>query len=264
MIKLFATIKDNYLKLRPARSGEIQTNPFLWENELSIEFTTETNFMMYWTSLLPDLDPPEAKALVDLVSARYPLADEYLELQQKCPDLIFNDPNPEWVFYGGSFNPWHQGHQNCLNLLPPNKTCIITPDINPQKENPSFELIPKILNISSKCRLRDHQFLCPTFLNQNKKNPTINWVKKMKQLNPEKSISLLMGFDSFYNLHTWFQYEDLLKNLKAIYIVSRMENEQMQLEANQKIQMINPNLELIFLGRHSDEDMSSTKLRDKK
>lgn len=261
MIKLFATLKEGYLKLRPAHSGETQISPFIWKEELSIEFTANSDFMMYWTSLLPDLEPPEARALVELVAARYPLSDSYKELKNICTEIIFNDSQEEWVFYGGSFQPWHQGHQNCLNLLPQDKTCIIIPDINPQKDKVEFELVSRILEISSKCRLRDHQYLCPTFLSQNRKNPSINWIEKIQELVPNKKISLLMGFDSIYSIHTWVRSEELLKKIFAIYIASRMESDEMQKEISEKILKINPNLKIIFLGRHDEEQLSSSKLR---
>jgi nicotinate-nucleotide adenylyltransferase len=261
MLKLFVTLKDHYLKVRPAHGGEILKNGFYWGETLHLQFTEDTSYMMYWTSLLPDLSPPDANALVDLVAARYPLSEKYFQLKDKCPDLIFNDSQEEWIFYGGSFNPWHQGHQNCLNLLPEGKTCVIVPDINPLKEKISFELVSKILSISSKCRIKDHQYLCPTFLYLNKKNPTSEWVEFLKKIRPDKKISLLMGFDSLYSIQSWFKYDELLKNLYCIYVASRMESTEMQDEVIKKIQPFNPQLKLIFLGRHADENVSSSALR---
>ena len=48
----------------------------------------------------------------------------------------YSDTNINWsspvVFFGGSFNPWHDGRQACLDLCP-NKNIVIVPDTNPWK-----------------------------------------------------------------------------------------------------------------------------------
>ncbi len=263
MLKLFVTLKDHYLRVREALPNEEQENPFNWKNELLIQYTIHHDYMMAWTSLLPDLEPIKARGLVELVGARYPVSAEYGELKKLCPSLIFEDGASEWIFYGGSFNPWHSGHQTCINLLPEDKTCFIVPDINPQKEPSQFELVSRVLEISSKSRLRPHQFLVPTFLIQNTKNPTIDWVLRLKKYDPHKKISLLLGFDSFEQIPTWIRAEELLNLLSGLYVASRLENEQMRKEAETKIYSIAPNVKITYLGRHNHEHISSTALRQK-
>ncbi len=263
MLKIFVTVKDHYLKVRPALDSEIQSSPFVWKNELSVQYTDNPDFMMSWTSYLPDLAPKEARALTSLASARYPVAEDFEELESLCPQLIFHHPSNEWVFYGGSFNPWHMGHQSCLDLLPKEKVCVIIPDINPYKEFQSFELVSRILEISSKCRLKNNQFLSPTFLVQNKKNPTIHWVRKLKKLKPELKISLLLGFDSFQSLPDWTEANELLKLLDTLYVASRLETDWAKNNAFKKVQEINPNLQIEYLGHHTNEHLSSTELRRK-
>ena len=41
----------------------------------------------------------------------------------------------EIIFFGGSFNPWHKGHTECIKLLPQGIPIVILPDNNPFKQN---------------------------------------------------------------------------------------------------------------------------------
>ena len=50
---------------------------------------------------------------------------------ENLPEL---EKREELIFFGGSFNPWHAGHSNCLRLMDPHKTIIVVPDHNPFKE----------------------------------------------------------------------------------------------------------------------------------
>ncbi len=214
--------------------------------------------------MLPDLEPVIAKALVELVGARYPVSRNYQILKKNCPELVFEKESKEWVFFGGSFNPWHSGHQACLNLLPQDKTCFILPDINPHKELRDFDLVSSVLELSSKARFSSNQFLVPSFLVDNVKNPTVVWIEKLHQNFPDKKLSLLIGFDSFSNIFTWTRAQDLLSNLHCLYVVSRQETDDMKKETVLKIQKIAPDLEIVFLGRHEHEEISSSKIRKKK
>ena len=72
-----------------------------------------------------------------------------------------------------------------------------------------------------------------------------------------------MGFDSFLDLDTWIQSEELLNLIDSIYVVSRLETESQRTEALEKNARLNPNLEITFLGRHDYEDLSSTEIRKK-
>ena len=74
---------------------------FKWKDTLEFIITDSGNYTMVWTSLLPDLEPVYANALVELVSARYPISSEYKKLCDVCPGLVFHNPHDEWVFFGG-------------------------------------------------------------------------------------------------------------------------------------------------------------------
>lgn len=175
-------------------------------------------------------------------------------------DLLNED---ELIFFGGSFNPWHAGHGSCVKLMPKDKKIIVIPDHSPFKEitdnskkNSSIDDIQKHLNEF------DHQtFIFDEFFYANKKNPTYSWIKPLKTSFPEKKISLLMGFDSFITIDRWTNAHELLNTLSTIYIASRMDDEFIKEEQRMTLKSINPSLEVIFLGGHPYESLSSTKLR---
>lgn len=262
MLKLVFYTKEDRLKVRPALDQDDFSSSKKWKNEIEFILSDQGEFMMLWTSLVPDLAPNEAHALVELVGARYSVSDEYLLLKNLCPELIFQNKTNEWVFYGGSFNPWHSGHQSCLNLLPEEKVCLILPDYNPQKEFIKTHPVTKILEISHKARFKKNQFLAPSLILKGRTNPTIEWIEKVKNLDPQKQISLLMGFDSFNHINTWLKAKELLSILDNIYVISRLESEDDRNKA--MIKLTSPHAKVYFLGKHDFEDVSSTEIRNKK
>ena len=72
-----------------------------------------------------------------------------------------------------------------------------------------------------------------------------------------------MGFDSFRTLPSWIESQDLLNNLSSLYIASRLEESNEQELIGSEIYKLNKNINIVFLGRHQFEDLSSTKLREK-
>lgn len=218
---------------------------------------------MAWTSLLPDLSPKNARNLVALASARYPVSPDYEKLRDLCPELVVGYDKDEWVFFGGSFSPWHSGHQACLQLLPDDKTCFVTPDRNPWKEVREVDPVLTTIELAGKIKFKTNQFLVPTFLLDQKKNPTIEWIEDLKMRYPEKKLSLLMGFDSLLSLPTWTRARELLPMLHTVYVASRMEKDEEQNGARKAVSDIHPGLNVVFLGHHQHENLSSTHLRKK-
>lgn len=262
MKKLVFYTKDQRLKVRPAFCDETFSKSCSWKNKIEFAITDVGDFTMVWTSLLPDLEPEYAEALVDLVGARYPISPQFETLQIGCPELAFTNTSDEWVFFGGSFNPWHSGHQACLDLLPDDKVCLILPDRNPQKDDRSTTPVCEILQISTLAKFKKNQFLVPTFLLDQKKNPTVEWIEKLKDEFPTLKLSLLMGFDSFSNIKSWVRPEDLLASLETIYVASRLEDDEdraLALDEAKARGLKN----VVFLGKHPFEEVSSTEIRNR-
>lgn len=263
MSKFFFLFNGEIFKARLPQPGENFTRPFIWKDSVEFEFTDKTLFMMAWTSLLPDLSPTDARNLVEFASSRYPVSPDYEKLNELCPDLVVGKDKEEWVFFGGSFFPWHSGHQACLQLLPEDKTCFVLPDRNPWKEMRAIDPVLTTIELAGKIKFKSNQFLVPTFLLDHKKNPTVDWIDRLKKKYPEKKLSLLMGFDSFLNLETWIRAEELLPMIHTVYVASRLENESQQKSAAEEIQKKYPSLQVVFLGHHQHENISSTNLRKK-
>lgn len=261
MLKLVFYINDARLKVRLALPEDDFSSACTWKDKLQFIVSDSGNYTMVWTSLLPDLEPEYANAFVDLVSARYPISPDYKTLRDSCEKLIFKNPTDEWVFFGGSFNPWHQGHQACLKLMPDDRTVLVVPDRNPEKEVRDLSVVSTILEISTNSRLKKYQFLVPTFLLEKKKNPTVEWVEKLKEEFPTYKISLLVGFDSFSKIKSWIRSDELLPKLHTLYVVSRLEDDQDRRQALDEVHARGFNLNVVFLGKHDYEMISSTELR---
>ncbi len=165
----------------------------------------------------------------------------------------------EAIFFPGSFNPWHRGHSECLNLCPNKSKIIVLPDNNPWKP------------LSQKqCKWKKYREIClllkkssysvyPGFLAKNRKNPTINWLPKT---NTRKK-NLLMGDDSFMTLTKWKNAKKLIQFIYLIYVVPRKASPD---QLNQKIlelKKINPKLKVRILQTHRYQKISSTNIRKK-
>ncbi len=263
MLKLVFFTQDIRLRVRVASREDDFSQSFFWEDKIQFTLSDDKNYTMIWTSLLPDLEPIFAEALIRLVSARYPVSPDYPRLKEMCPRLIFQSQDQEWVFFGGTFNPWHEGHQSCLNLLPEDKLCFILPDQNPQKNFRNSHMVSEFLQISTHARFKKKQFLVPSFLLLKEKNPTVEWIEKLAEEFPTIKLSLLMGFDSFAHLKSWIRIDDLLKHLHGLYVVSRQETEEQKRKALDYVNGRAP-VKVAFLGSHPFESLSSSSLRAKK
>lgn len=264
MLRLVFFNQDIRLKVRLGLPSDDFSKSFTWRDKFEFIISDVGDFMMAWTSLLPDLDPFYAGPFVDLIGARYPVSENYDALSALCADLVFKNQTEEWVFYGGTFNPWHMGHQACLNLLPEDKVCLLLPDRNPLKELREIHPVTTVLEISTKAKFKNRQYLVPSFLMEHKKNPTIDWVQRMKNRFPHQKMSLLMGFDCFKGIESWIRFKELLNLLDTIYVVSRLDSLEERHQESDKIKLFSPNLKIIFLGNHEYEHLSSTEMRNKK
>lgn len=159
------------------------------------------------------------------------------------------------TFFGGSFDPFHQGHRACLDLCP-EKNIILVLDRNPQKALRNCLPYDEYLKIK-KVLQGTKYFIYPGFLASDKNNPTCTWLPFVKIA--EKN--LLMGDDSFMNFLTWKSPEVILSAIKKIYVVPRKFSKEDYLLQKKKINDINSKVEIIFLDDHEYKDVSSTKLR---
>lgn len=169
----------------------------------------------------------------------------------------------ELIFFGGSFNPWHEGHGSCLRLAPKNWPIIVIPDHNPFKDLVYSESkASSIEEIQAQLRKIDGiTYLFDEYLVLNQKNPSHKWIAEIKEDFPTKKISLLMGFDTFISIDRWIKAQRILNILDSIYVASRLDDEEVKKKQTQVLTNINPNLKIVFLGHHEFEALSSTEIR---
>lgn len=211
----------------------------------------------FWIKKLND---QQVLNLLLVEASRYPNSERYSELQKTAPYFVYQ-AEEEFIFFGGSFHPWHDGHKACLDLLK-NRPCIILPDRNPFKEHREVDLVATYLELNSHIDHTIHH-INPEFILKTQKNPTNTWIQLTRQRFPQAQISLLMGMDSLMSIEKWFEAEKLLSTLNRLYVASRMESMEEQNQQKEKLKRFK-NLEIHFLGHHPHEALSSTKLREQK
>jgi nicotinate-nucleotide adenylyltransferase len=173
-------------------------------------------------------------------------------------EFLKNEINNSVTFFGGTFNPIHQGHLECLKLCP-EKNIVMVLDRNPQKEIRSIDYFVELKSIL-KAVEKTNCHIYPGFWLEEKKNPTNEWI--MKVTIPE--VNLLMGDDSFINFFNWINPEVILKRVSKIYVVPRNHQLLHLGLVRDRCLSVNPNLEVIFLSQHQYQNLSSTDLRAKK
>lgn len=162
------------------------------------------------------------------------------------------------VFYGGSFNPWHEGHRACLDLCP-EMPLIVVPDYNPWKDLKAREAGPWDLIIDLYDELKESPYsIYPGFLTSEEVTPTVDWLPKVDL----KEKYFLMGEDNFLKLHLWKDYHLLLESLTGLFVCPRAANQDEIKKQRMEITARFPQLEISFLANHDYEHYSSTYLRE--
>ena len=178
--------------------------------------------------------------------------------QSELSYLFLKHPITDTVtFFGGSFNPFHQGHRACLDLCP-EKNILIIPDRNPFKAQApkSDQVFTQFLALAQD--LKDTPYsLYPGFLGLNRPNPTSGWLPLVKI----KEKNFLMGDDSYMDLLSWNNPEVFLKALTKLYVVPRKYQRIDYMNQEREILKLNPNLEIHYLAEHPYKNISSTDLR---
>lgn len=188
------------------------------------------------------------------------------------------------VFYGGTFEPWHQGHQACIKLFQqqhPDKLVVLVPDCNPDKiflKNTKAlkaqEALTKLVNDIKGQEgngLKTIPPIYPGFLMQKEKNttftnPTASWLTHLhlryqKTHNKSLTVGWLMGFDQLRSLPQWRQSHRLPSLIQDVYVVSRLESEQQREQTFVVLETCGwKKQQFHYLGKHQYEHISSSAL----
>jgi nicotinic acid mononucleotide adenylyltransferase len=216
---------------------------------------------LVWTNFL-NFNISEGINQVEFVQA---ISQLWYYFNIRTPMRLEQLPKHEIIFYPGTFSPWHEGHAACVKKAMEKTTVLIVPDKNPQKDfyleksplRRYLNLCHQIKNSTSLGPL----FIYPGFLITEDVNPTNSWFKTLRANFPSMGMHLLVGFDSFKNLPSWIEADQLLLNVSTVMVVSRNESQAELDLCTNKLKLINPELRILHLGHHKFERISSTHIR---
>lgn len=170
------------------------------------------------------------------------------------------------ALYGGTFNPVHKGHFNCLKAVLDSvdlDRVIVLPDrIPPHKASDGLVSGKDRMNM---CRLAfeglDKVSISDWELKQKGKSYSVITLRHFHKKYPSDKLFFIMGSDMLLSFEQWFEYKEILK-LASLVCVSR-ENAvtQNDLKAHAQRLMKENGGEIIIVNTKPFE-VSSTQIRD--
>ncbi len=170
------------------------------------------------------------------------------------------------ALYGGTFNPVHKGHFNCLKTVLDSvdlDRVIVLPDrIPPHKASDGLVSGKDRMNM---CRLAfeglDKVSISDWELKQKGKSYSVITLRHFHKKYPGDKLFFIMGSDMLLSFEQWFEYKEILK-LASLVCVSR-ENAvtQNDLKAHAQRLMKENGGEIIIVNTKPFE-VSSTQIRD--
>lgn len=164
-----------------------------------------------------------------------------------------------WTFFGGTFRPWHDGHEtvliNAIHSTEERSNVVVIPDTNPKKE--------RARNMCAWHRYRDivrhvahlDCTVFPGYIQMDTPNPTYRWIA---QMDAHEHINFVLGDDSLDTLPTWEHSDRLLARLSTLYVAPRNTREVNQ--ANRDL--VARSVQIHRLPQHAYMDVSSTAIRE--
>lgn len=127
--------------------------------------------------------------------------------------------------YFGSFNPIHIGHlivaNHILNETNIKKIWFIVSPQNPLKESKSLLNEFDRLHLVRLATQDDNRMKCSDIeFNLSRPSYTTNTLAFLSEKNPENTLSIIMGSDSYQNLDKWKNFEAIVSNY-SIYVYKR-------------------------------------------
>ncbi|MCK5882676.1 MAG: NUDIX domain-containing protein [Bacteriovoracaceae bacterium] len=248
--------------------GRVITYPFLFwlKNEESSVVAGDDAAQAEWIPLLKlgRLAFDHGAILCEALGMFWPNMASYESRLEgsTLPDLFYKKREQSSVYFGGSFNPWHAGHGECLDQCLEAQgeyDIIIVPDFNPWKsgtvegERCFFQSYLKLAKIVKECPYS----IFSGFWGAEKPNPTISWLPNTY----DKSKALLIGDDNFLKIDQWKDFEKLLSSIQTLYVVPREHPLDRIKEMQSWLSTICLELQIEILEEHRYQHLSSTELR---
>jgi len=127
--------------------------------------------------------------------------------------------------YFGSFNPIHIGHlviaNYALNLTPLEKVWFVVSPHNPLKDHSALLSANKRLVLAKKAISGDKRFFVSDIeFSLSKPSYTINTLHYLQERYSKHKFSIIMGGDSYLNLHKWKNFKSIVNEYK-IFVYPR-------------------------------------------
>lgn len=166
-------------------------------------------------------------------------------------------PSEDKIFFGGTFNPWHEGHRACVDLCPAPDNLIVVPDTNPFKNGPENVCYwQRYRHIEDQVRQLGVRVF-PGFCGLESANPTVGWMPYVRAHRKR----FLMGDDNLASLPKWQDAEQLVQMLDGIQVAPRNADKGAIEAARTWLFETNPNCVVEMLDDHPYRHLSSTRLR---
>lgn len=165
--------------------------------------------------------------------------------------------------FGGTFNPVHLGHRNCLisviDRIGLDRVIVIPDRIPPHKETRELASPEDRLNM---CRLAFGDIAVVEFsdweLRQEGKSYSVLTLRYFKKLYPDDKLFLIMGSDMLLSFERWYKYEEIL-SLASLACVARLDEDIDRLKpAAETLRAKNGE---VFIVKTEPLDISSSEIR---
>lgn len=173
--------------------------------------------------------------------------------------------------FGGTFDPVHIGHRSAIDQLceslPLQKVHWVLSARPPHKDQVSasisqrFAMLKLALADQSKYLADDTEIKRPT------KSYTIDTVEAFKRKYPDERLCVVIGADSLQNLHTWRQYDDLMRSVNWLVMHRPRYPLEVPRELTSRLvespaDLLNYECGKVWLFSGSHFDVSSTEIRN--
>ena len=259
-------LRQAYLTVLPRLAASAQATA----RSLKMLFPPAVLAKVVWQPLtkITQLAAPDGAILNDALGRLWPIFPEGYGSRQwrarpALPAAILKSKlssRDDIIFFGGSFNPWHHGHQACVDLCHqrfPQAKIVIVPDHNPWKKfAPQVCYWALYRELGQKLKKTPY-LIYPGFYGREKEHPTAQWLLACHC----RKKSFLMGDDNLMSFLSWHHAPQLLRGLARLIIVPRTANARERQKQITLLAKYNPRLKIVVLPEHPYAQLSSTKMR---
>lgn len=170
------------------------------------------------------------------------------------------------AIYGGTFNPVHKGHYNCLKTVLDSielDRIIVLPDRLPPHK--SSEGLVSGIDRLNMCKLAFKDLEKVSFsdweLKQKGKSYSVITLRHFHKKYPDDKLFFIMGSDMLLSFESWYEYKEILR-LATLVCVSRENSVTKQLLEEHARKLTSENGGEIIIVDAKPFEVSSTQIRE--